>query len=268
MSEMADVLRRAEAALDAKDYALLKMLVESHAYLAELLADKEMSLARLRKILFGASTEKTAAVTGRESEPASSQPPGEGESPAETLQEEAAPNADSEPKPKPKRPGHGRNGADAYPGAEQIVVSHSTLHAGDNCPNCTVGTVYRMATPKVLIRFTGHAPVQAAVYRLERLRCNLCNTIFTAEAPEGVGTAKYDATVGSMIALLKYGSGLPFNREEACRGCWASPCRPRRSGTLSANRFRPSSQSTPRWCIWPVRASCCTTTTRRRRFCR
>jgi hypothetical protein len=142
MSEVADVLRRAESALDAKDYALLKMLVDSHAYLAELLADKEMSLARLRKILFGASTEKTAAVTGRESESASSQPPGEGEA-AETLQEEAAPNADSEPKPKPKpkRPGHGRNGADAYPGAEQIVVPHSTLHAGDDCPN---GCSYKM----------------------------------------------------------------------------------------------------------------------------
>ncbi|MGO8747595.1 MAG: IS66 family transposase [Thermoguttaceae bacterium] len=27
-------------------------------------------------------------------------------------------------------------------------------------------------------------------------------------------TKKYDATVGSMIALLKYGTGMPFNREE------------------------------------------------------
>ena len=219
MSEVADALRRAEAALDVKDYALLKMLVDSHAYLAELLADKEMSLARLRKILFGASTEKTAAVTGRESEPASSQPPGDGESaasPAESPQEEAAP--DAEPKPKPKRPGHGRNGADAYPGAEQISVPHATLQAGDPCPDCTVGTVYRMATPAVLVRFTGQAPVQAKVYRLEKLRCSLCGKIFTAEAPEGVGTAKYDATAASMIGLLKYGTGMPFNRFGGLQG--------------------------------------------------
>jgi hypothetical protein len=38
--------------------------------------------------------------------------------------------------------------------------------------------------------------------------------MFTAEAPEGVGPEKYDATAGSMVALLKYGSGLPFNRLE------------------------------------------------------
>ena len=35
-----------------------------------------------------------------------------------------------------------------------------------------------------------------------------------AEPPEGAGEKKYDATVGSMIALLKYGSGMPFNRAE------------------------------------------------------
>src|SRR5204863_9417788 len=36
--------------------------------------------------------------------------------------------------------------------------------------------------------------------------------VFTAEPPEGVGLEKYDATAGSMIALLKYGTGMPFHR--------------------------------------------------------
>jgi len=36
--------------------------------------------------------------------------------------------------------------------------------------------------------------------------------VFTAEAPAGVGPEKYDATAASLIALLKYGSGMPFNR--------------------------------------------------------
>jgi transposase-like protein len=53
---------------------------------------------------------------------------------------------------------------------------------------------------------------RATVYQLERLRCNLCGEIFTAKAPEGMGDEKYDAASGAMIALLKYGSGLPFNR--------------------------------------------------------
>jgi len=52
------------------------------------------------------------------------------------------------------------------------------------------------------------------VYELAKLRCNLCGEVYTAEAPEGVGTEKYDATAVSMIALLKYGSGLPFHRRE------------------------------------------------------
>ena len=55
---------------------------------------------------------------------------------------------------------------------------------------------------------------QATVYNLERLRCNLCGQVFTAEAPAGVGADKYDETVGSMVAQLKYGSGMPFNRLE------------------------------------------------------
>jgi hypothetical protein len=41
-----------------------------------------------------------------------------------------------------------------------------------------------------------------------------CGAIFTAPPPAGVGTAKYDARTGAMIALLKYGSGVPFLRLE------------------------------------------------------
>jgi len=44
---------------------------------------------------------------------------------------------------------------------------------------------------------------------------NPCGALFTAALPEGVDAEpKYDATVGSMIALLKYGNGMPFHRQE------------------------------------------------------
>src|SRR5262249_18558707 len=42
--------------------------------------------------------------------------------------------------------------------------------------------------------------------------------VFTAAAPEEAGERKYDATAGSMIGLLKYGSGLPFNRLDGLQG--------------------------------------------------
>ena len=58
----------------------------------------------------------------------------------------------------------------------------------------------------------GQAPLAANVYELQKLRCNLCGEVFTAEAPAGVGPEKYDATAASMIALLRYGSGFPWNR--------------------------------------------------------
>jgi transposase len=57
-------------------------------------------------------------------------------------------------------------------------------------------------------------PFQATVYELERLRCNRCGEIFTAEAPTNVGPEKYDESVPAMVGILKYGSGLPFNRIE------------------------------------------------------
>jgi hypothetical protein len=56
--------------------------------------------------------------------------------------------------------------------------------------------------------------LSATVYERERLRCNLCGEVYTAPAPEGVGEEKYDATATSMVGLLKYGVGTPFNRIE------------------------------------------------------
>ena len=64
------------------------------------------------------------------------------------------------------------------------------------------------------MRIVGQAPLAATVYELDRLRCNLCGEVFTAPEPEGIGPEKYDETTAAMIALLKYGSGMPFYRLE------------------------------------------------------
>ncbi len=50
------------------------------------------------------------------------------------------------------------------------------------------------------MRIVGQPPVTATVYHLERLRCSLCGDVFTAEAPAGAGTQKYNETAASMIA--------------------------------------------------------------------
>ena len=215
-AELEGILRRAEAELDKEDYELLKALVESYVYVTHLVEDKGTTIARLRKLLFGSSSEKTSDVletTGDDTEATTGQEAAAEDGAAST------PDSDQEHASEtPKREGHGRNGADAYDRAEKIRVPHESLKSGDRCPDCQKGKVYEMATPGVLVRIVGQAPVQAKVYELQKLRCNLCGTVFTAEAPEGVGTEKYDATAASMIALLKYGSGLPFNRLEGLQG--------------------------------------------------
>ncbi len=64
MGELEDVLRRAEERLDEKDYGLIKAVIESYAYVTELVGDKDTTIRRLRQMLFGAKTEKTSAVVG------------------------------------------------------------------------------------------------------------------------------------------------------------------------------------------------------------
>jgi transposase len=110
--------------------------------------------------------------------------------------------------------GHGRNSADAYMGARKVVIGHANLASGDACPECDRGRVYPQRRPKTLVRVVGQAPVEATVFEMERLRCNACGQVFTAEEPEGIGPDKYDASATAMIAQLKYGAGVPFTRLE------------------------------------------------------
>ncbi|MBI2266887.1 MAG: IS66 family transposase [Armatimonadetes bacterium] len=127
---------------------------------------------------------------------------------------ESPPPVSSEESKSPS-PRHGRNGAAAFTSVQKVEVANSDLSAGCTCPECQKGKVYPQKERKTLLRFAAQPPIQATVYELERLRCNLCGEVFTAQEPEGAGPEKYDETVPSMVAQLKYGSGMPFNRIEA-----------------------------------------------------
>ena len=118
----------------------------------------------------------------------------------------------------PESAGHGRNAASAFTGAEKVSVPHAQLKPGDRCPECREGRVYRQKEPKTLIRIVGQAPLTATVFEMERLRCNGCGEVFTAAEPPSAGAEKFDATAVAMIALLKYGTGMPFNRMKRLEG--------------------------------------------------
>ncbi len=195
LPELEAMLERArQQPLEEEEYQKLKTAVGALAYLAELIGEKDTTISQLRALLEKPSTEKTNKVF---------------EQAGLAAQVPKRPLCD--PRQKPKA-GHGRNGAEAYRGAERIQVPHASLKPGDCCPECLKGKVYARKQPALRIRVVGQAPLQATVYELESLRCNLCGEVFEAEAPEGVGEKKYDESAAAMIGLLKYGSGVPFYR--------------------------------------------------------
>lgn len=53
---------------------------------------------------------------------------------------------------------------------------------------------------------------------------------FTAGEAVAAGETKYDVTAVAMIALLKYGTGVPFKRLERLQGQLGMPWRPPRNG--------------------------------------
>ena len=215
--------RVASNTLRDEDTELIRQIFDSYVHVFQLVGNKNTTIARLRKLLFGASTEKADQVIGKEDgtqEPSTPDSPA-ADSPAADSRDLGEPN-DGAATDKEPAPGHGRYGADDYPGAQQVDVKHETLCVGDDCPDCQAGTLYEK-TPSVFVRFAGQAPLQATVYRLQRLRCHLCGKVFTALPPEEMGDQKYDHTVASMIGLLKYGSGLPFNRLRRLQGSCKIP---------------------------------------------
>jgi len=213
LDQLDALVDRTASSLEPEDAELFRRVVESYAYLHDVIADKDTSLKRLRKLLFGSSSEKTKNVVGDDTADSS-----DGESAGNDSDELGDSNPDNDspkptPKPQPKRRGHGRMPAKQYQGANHIDVKHEHLSEGDPCPDCDGGKLYEK-TPKVIVRIVGQPPLGATVYHLQKLRCHLCGKLFTADAPAAAGGKKYDETAATMIGLLRYGTGLPFNRLE------------------------------------------------------
>jgi transposase len=209
--ELQALLERArQGPLGAGDCQKLEAAIHALSQLIELIGEKETTISRLRALLVKPSTEKTRKVL----EQAGLKPPPSSSSP---------PSSTSASESRKKKPGHGRNGAEAYGGAERIKIGHASLKPGDGCPECEKGKVYRQKDPALRIQVVGQVPLQATVYELERLRCNLCGVLFEAEAPQGVGEKKYDESAAAMIGLLKYGSGFPWYRLEGLEASLGTP---------------------------------------------
>src|SRR5262245_46236432 len=115
--------------------------VRTYVYVADLVEDKNASIRRLRQLFFGSRTEKTDAVVGRRAEKPEAPPQSGAAAKTGCAAGEPDTGASDEAAAEATSPGHGRNGADAYRGAERVNVPHPSLTAGDPCPACGQGTV-------------------------------------------------------------------------------------------------------------------------------
>ena len=175
--------------LSAADYEQLKRLIDVLRFLGTHYQAAKISMQRVLKMIFGSRTEKTETVLKRN------------------------PNQESNPGgEKPKRKGHGRLGADRYPGAERVHIAHELLRPGQPCPDCLKGLLRDFKRPSVVLRFCAQPVIKATAYVLEQLRCALCGKTFTASPPAEAGIEKYAPNVAPMLAVLRYGFGMPMNR--------------------------------------------------------
>jgi len=219
-ADLVSKLDRIEAVLGAEMAQPFRQLLRWYAVLLELLREKKFGLQRLRKMLFGASTERTSQVVPSTAEPTGSGPEASTTSPL-SDQPISSPDEDQgtsgkapsdRPTARRRPPGHGRIPASQYTGCAKLVITHPTLRPGDTCPQCAAGTVYRQSLWSLVVRLKGQTPVTGQLYQRERLRCHTCGKVFTPELPPEAGPDKYDSTVPAIVATLRYGEGLPWNR--------------------------------------------------------
>lgn len=184
-----------ERKLGDADWEAVEAMVDTVECLSQVIEEKNAAIGRLCKYLIGAPTETAKNVLKNKEGKKNKQPP-------------------QEKKPDKKRKGHGRKPASEYTGGTKVTIEHPTLTAGNPCPECEKGKVYELSMPAVSVYIQGQAPLKSTVYERIRLRCNLCGQMYLPELPAEVAEKKYDESAAAIVAVLKYGCGMPFNRLE------------------------------------------------------
>ena len=154
-SEIESLIQRLKQSnLEPRDTQLVERLLRLVLSMASLLQHKNASIKRLKRLIFGPSSDKRA-VTGSSTEVETAAPcedseqqPGSDSSPGTTRS--------SSSDQKPKRSGHGRMAASAHTGAEVVICRHPDFKAGDYCPDplCR-GHLYAINSPTIFIQLTG-----------------------------------------------------------------------------------------------------------------
>lgn len=200
----------------SEDIALIRQVFVVLAYITDLVVRKETQLKTVLRRLFGFQSERSQKL--KKQLKSNTGPQADDSSSDSNSQPDSSPDRKQKKKKKPK--GHGRSGVDSYTGAEHQFIAHSELKAKEACPECSKGRVYEQVQHGVFINFTGMPAITAEVFRPQKLRCNLCGQVYTADLPVSVknqaaearGGRYFDPSAKSMMAILRYGYGMPLNR--------------------------------------------------------
>ena len=180
--------------LSEENAEFAKMLIHGNAWMVRQLELGQLSIAKLRKLFQIQGSEKGSNRKPKH-DPASSDNKG-----SDTAEDTK---------------GHGRNSADAYQGAAIVEVDHPELNPGDTCPaEACDGRLYEMSEPGTFVQVTGSPLASATRYNIQKLRCGICEIVYTAPLPDGVSDKKYDATFIAMLMINKYFMSVPLYRQD------------------------------------------------------
>jgi transposase len=200
--------RLAGDALTAADRQVLGQVLQWYFWLVCALQEATLSLKRLRALVFGERPKTRPEPLPDTASDSSDGGEGSGVAGLSQVQDDRAQEAAGT-----RRRGHGRWGAQAYSGAARVECRHEELAAGERCPVCGRGRLYRIE-PGVDIHLDGHALLSAVRYVLEKLRCSACGQVFTAAVPAEAGADKYSARARAVLVLGRYYLGVPLYRLE------------------------------------------------------
>ncbi len=227
LDDVTRMLDRVRSQISPDDHARLVAVVQTLVDLTRLVRARGTTIARLRRMFGWTSSEKTDDVCAGSSSSGEGSPSpasadgaaASGETPdagdgadGRNADHDADSGTDRGDDTTTHAKGHGRIPASAYPEARHVTVGHDTLHPGDTCPDCARGRLHPLPVPARIVRIFGQAPLAATCWDCERLRCGGCGQVFTARAPAEAQGPKYADSAASMMALLRYGAGMPLNR--------------------------------------------------------
>ncbi len=202
--------------------SLVLSIIDFNQWLQQQLKFAKLSIKKLKK-LFGFKTEARKKKDSNDSTESDTNPEGDGisdkakkpDNSSEQTQSTTSNNAIWNPDSN-----HGRYSVNDYTGCPITHIQFTDpLLINNVCPTCadsdTQGKI-SPETPKVLVFLEGQPILSGNRYALERGRCLVCQTYFTAPIPDELANrSKYSPSCITSLAIHHYYGGLPFKRIES-----------------------------------------------------